>query len=470
MVEIKKTPDGIEIPPPGPDDMLIPLDSIEPNPWQARKTVNPEELAKLAESIAASGLLQTPMGRRLESGTVQLAFGHRRVKAIRMLAKRGLWKWGAPVILKDLTDQEMAILTLEENAKREDISFLEQLQAYKRVIDDGLLTITALAHKVGLERSTVSNNLRLLNLPEAALERLGSQKMSAHAARELLTFCAPDHSHKASIMGVIESIEDPGRDAPDWKVQSVRREIRRRVVVHEKNSWRPLTKDVAYGMPRPAFDTDAFALEFPTDVHTFPAPRGELGERWTCNVAEWRRWQVAAQAKGVEPVDEPLVDVPDSISKQGTVSNEQNTSFSPLYYQHLSDELDSEEENTDQLNFGLEKDLQRALRANIQQLESGLEIVDGGVEKSIEAGRIDITAEDSQGCLVVIELKTGMADLRSVGQVLSYMSSVSEDPSRRVRGILVANDFDGRVIMAARKVPDLSLVAYSFQFSFSECK
>ncbi len=469
MVEVKKESDAYEILP-EPGGELIPLDSIEANPWQARKTVSLEGLAKLAESIATSGLLQIPIGRRLESGTVQLAFGHRRVEAIRMLAKSGLWNGGVPVILKDLADQDLAILALEENAKREDISFLEQLQAYKRVIDDGLLTITALAERLGLDRSTVSNNLRLLNLPEAALERLGSQEMSAHAARELLIFCASDHSQEADIMGVIEGIESPGRDALDWRVQSVRSEIRRRITMHGKNSWRPLTRDVAYGMPLPSFDTGAFAREFPTYVHTFPASQGDRGERWTCNVAEWRRWQVEAQAKGVGTTDEPLVDAPDSVSSQGTMFKEQNTSANQHYNQRRSPELDYEEENSDNLNFGLERDLQRALRANIQQLESGLKIIDGGVEKSISAGRVDITAEDSEGCLVVIELKTGMADLRSVGQVLAYISSVSEDTSRRVRGILVASDFDDRVVKAARTVHNLSLVAYSFQFSFSECK
>ena len=121
-----------------------------------------------------------------------------------------------------------------------------------------------------------------------------------------------------------------------------------------------------------------------------------------------------------------------------------------------------------ELSFGLERDLQRALRAEIQQLEPGLKVIDGGSERTVQAGRIDITAEDSDGQMVVIELKAGKADLQSIGQLLSYMGSVNNDSSQEVRGILVANEFDHRLVMAAKAVSNISLIAYSFQFLFSE--
>lgn len=118
--------------------------------------------------------------------------------------------------------------------------------------------------------------------------------------------------------------------------------------------------------------------------------------------------------------------------------------------------------------IGLEKDMQAAIRQNIEQLEKGLHITDGGRERSVETGFIDITAEDSQGNPVVIELKTGVAGQRAVAQILSYIGSVmDEEGIDEVRGILVASDFDRKSRAAARVIPSLSLVRYQFSFKFT---
>jgi len=116
--------------------------------------------------------------------------------------------------------------------------------------------------------------------------------------------------------------------------------------------------------------------------------------------------------------------------------------------------------------FSLERDLQHALRSNIEQLESGLKIVDGGTERSVASGRIDITAEDRQGATVVIELKAGEADRDAIAQVLSYMGDIAGTNSKQVRSILVAGDFSARAVSAARAVPNIELKKYSFKFSF----
>ena len=116
--------------------------------------------------------------------------------------------------------------------------------------------------------------------------------------------------------------------------------------------------------------------------------------------------------------------------------------------------------------FGLECDLQIALRSNIQQLEQGLKIIDEGKEQTTEAGRIDITAEDKEGAIVVIELKAGAATPACITQILSYMGALSEAEQKPVRGILVAGDFPSRLVFAARAVPNLQLKKYSFRFSF----
>jgi hypothetical protein len=119
--------------------------------------------------------------------------------------------------------------------------------------------------------------------------------------------------------------------------------------------------------------------------------------------------------------------------------------------------------------IGLERDMQSALRVNIHQLEPGLTIVDEGAERSVDSGFIDITAKDSAGAIVVIELKAGPAGQRAVGQILSYMGDVSaEEESSNVRGILIASDFDSKAKAAARIVPSLQLRRYNVKFTFSD--
>jgi RecB family endonuclease NucS len=119
--------------------------------------------------------------------------------------------------------------------------------------------------------------------------------------------------------------------------------------------------------------------------------------------------------------------------------------------------------------FSPERDLQAALRANIEQLEPGLKITDGGKEQSVASGRIDIAAEDQSGANVVIELKTGSADRDAVGQILSYMGDLAET-KKSVRGIIVAGDFSARALAAARAVPNIQLKKYAFRFSFESVR
>jgi len=114
--------------------------------------------------------------------------------------------------------------------------------------------------------------------------------------------------------------------------------------------------------------------------------------------------------------------------------------------------------------FGLERDLQLALRRSIEQLEPGLTVIDGDREQTVASGRIDITARDRDGTTVVIELKAGTADRDAIGQILSYIGDLTDGTSR-LRGIMVAREFSARAIAAAR-VPNIRLVRYGFRFSF----
>lgn len=157
-------------------------------------------------------------------------------------------------------------------------------------------------------------------------------------------------------------------------------------------------------------------------------------------VNRYRRFRADAELNPVEPVQQIAV------TPSVTLSDEDNGQ-----------------------RIGLERDMQAALRARMVQLENGLTVIDDGAERSVESGFIDITARDSTGVTVVIELKTGVAGQRAVAQILSYMGDmVYEQDGARVRGILIAADFDARARSAARMVPDLTLRKYSVRFLFTD--
>ncbi len=119
--------------------------------------------------------------------------------------------------------------------------------------------------------------------------------------------------------------------------------------------------------------------------------------------------------------------------------------------------------------IGLERDMQAALRHEIEQLEPGLTIIDDGAERSVDSGFIDITARDASGATAIIELKAGVAGQRAVAQILSYMGDVAADEEGgRVRGIIVASSFDSKAKAAARMVPNLILRKYRVRFTFSD--
>ena len=118
--------------------------------------------------------------------------------------------------------------------------------------------------------------------------------------------------------------------------------------------------------------------------------------------------------------------------------------------------------------FRLEKDMQDAIRENIAQLDPTLEIIDNGLERKVASGFIDIMAKDSNGCLVVIELKAGKAQDAVVAQILGYMGDIAQEENQPVRGIIVASDFNQRLRSASKAIPNLDLNSYSYTFDFKK--
>ena len=121
---------------------------------------------------------------------------------------------------------------------------------------------------------------------------------------------------------------------------------------------------------------------------------------------------------------------------------------------------------TSAVAFGLERDLQIALRTDIQKLEAGLRVADDGHERVIEAGRVDITAVDAGGSTVVVQLKAGTAGPAALTQLLACMAALAGQVESRIRGVLVAGGFDPRLVSAARAVPNVQLRRYRQTFAF----
>ncbi len=139
----------------------VPVDKLSPSPFQPRTHFDEAALAELVESVKIHGILQPLVIRRVGS-ELQVIAGERRLQA----AKRaGLER--VPVVIREATDREMLELALVENLQREDINPMEAAEAYQRLIREFNLTQEQVAEQVGKSRSTVTNSLRLLNLPEA---------------------------------------------------------------------------------------------------------------------------------------------------------------------------------------------------------------------------------------------------------------------------------------------------------------
>ena len=159
----------------------LPLQKIEPNPLQPRKTFDPDELASLAESIRMHGIIQPLTVRKLPSGFYQIIAGERRWRASRAAGLKEV-----PVRILEADDKLAMELALVENLQREDLNPMEEAAGYKKLMDDYNLTQEQVATRVQKSRPAVTNALRLLSLGETLQKKVSSGKLSAGHARALL--------------------------------------------------------------------------------------------------------------------------------------------------------------------------------------------------------------------------------------------------------------------------------------------
>jgi ParB family chromosome partitioning protein len=158
----------------------IDINNIVANPRQPRHYFDEKMLDDLAESIKAHGLAQ-PVLCRMREGRYELVAGERRLRASK---KAGLSV--IPAIIKEFTDQESLELAIIENLQREDLNPMEEAEAYKRLKDEFNLTQEQIAQKVGKNRSTIANSMRLLDLPEEIRHAIRASAITVGHARPLL--------------------------------------------------------------------------------------------------------------------------------------------------------------------------------------------------------------------------------------------------------------------------------------------
>jgi ParB family transcriptional regulator, chromosome partitioning protein len=159
----------------------LPIETIKPNPNQPRTRIDPESLAGLASSIEANGVVQPLLVRPLPDGSYELIAGERRWRAAQAA---GLAK--VPAVVRDRELAERLQVALIENMVREDLNPVDEARACAALVDDLGLSKEELARRVGRSRPAVSNLIRLLDLPDEALELLESGKLSEGHGKALL--------------------------------------------------------------------------------------------------------------------------------------------------------------------------------------------------------------------------------------------------------------------------------------------
>ncbi len=181
----------------GLDALIPPVDSplatleirladLRPNPFQPREELSESTLRELTLSIKNNGVIQPILVRTTGPGMYQVVAGQRRVEAARRAGLTAI-----PAYIRDVPDNKLLTLALIENLQREDLNPIEEAVAYKYLHEDEGMSHEAIARAVGKHRATVTNTLRLLNLPEAVTEMLRNGELSPGHARALLPLQNP---------------------------------------------------------------------------------------------------------------------------------------------------------------------------------------------------------------------------------------------------------------------------------------
>ncbi len=164
----------------------LPIEQLKPNADQPRRIFDKDAIEELANSIAAKGMLQPILVRPKKDGSYEIVAGERRWRAAQKAQLHNV-----PVVIRELSDEEAAEIALIENVQRVDLNPVEEAAAYARLSDVYGRTQEQISKAVGKSRSHVANTMRLLNLPQKALDALSANHISMGHARALLGSSAP---------------------------------------------------------------------------------------------------------------------------------------------------------------------------------------------------------------------------------------------------------------------------------------
>jgi ParB family transcriptional regulator, chromosome partitioning protein len=160
---------------------LLSVDAILSSPWQPRRAFDDQALELLADNIRRYGLLQPIAVRPAGGGRYELIAGERRLRACALIGESHI-----KATVLNVNEEEAALLTMAENLQREDLSFFEEAEGYRRLTEDLNLTQQQLAEKLGRQQSTIANKLRLLRLSPEVREAIARHDLTERHARALL--------------------------------------------------------------------------------------------------------------------------------------------------------------------------------------------------------------------------------------------------------------------------------------------
>ena len=182
----RPTPTQEKGPAPFPEQRMAPVDQILPNPWQPRRTNDPEKMEELVRSVQARGILEPLLVRRV-GDTYELVAGERRLRAAQRTGIKEV-----PIIIVNIDDIDCLEIALIENLQREDLNPVDEARAYLMMTEEFGRTHDEIAARVGKDRSTVTNLLRLLRLPPAVLSLVADGSLAIGHARALLVLDNPE--------------------------------------------------------------------------------------------------------------------------------------------------------------------------------------------------------------------------------------------------------------------------------------
>jgi ParB family chromosome partitioning protein len=159
---------------------VAPIGALDPNPFQPRSVLDPERLAELTASIRESGVVQPILVRR-RAGRYQIIAGERRWRAAQAAGLEVV-----PIHVRDVPDAQLLELAIVENVQRQELTALEEAHAFRRLQDEFHLTQEEIARRIGRERSTIANTMRLLRLPKELQALVADGRLDAGHARALL--------------------------------------------------------------------------------------------------------------------------------------------------------------------------------------------------------------------------------------------------------------------------------------------